>query len=116
MTGIPSVLQLNREDAIAADVVSAYLLDDGPQQGMTVVEIFDAHQVVLGRTITDAVGPREQVADAVLDRSELERCSEYAVEPLGQRKRVTASVIVRVSPRRSAYETEREAGGYGVAG
>lgn len=116
MTGIPSVLQLNRDDAFTADVVSAYLLDEGPQQGMTVVEVFDAHHVVLGRTITDAAGSREQVADAVLERSELERCSEYAVDPLGKRKRVVASVILRVSPRRSAYEAEREAGGYGVAG
>ena len=115
MPGIPSVLELTRDDAISADTVSAYVLDDGAQEGMTVVEVFDAHQVVLGRTITDATGSRERVADAVLERSELERCSDYSVEPLGKRKRVAASVILRVSPQRSAYETEREHGTYGAS-
>lgn len=116
MSGIPSVLQLTRDDAIAAETVSSYVLEEGPQEGMTVVEVFDAHHVVLGRTITDAAGTRELVADAVLERSELERCSEYSVDPLGKRKRVVASVALRVSPQRSAYEQEREHGGYGYAG
>jgi len=116
MTGIPSVLELTRDDAVSADTVSAYALEEGRQEGMTVVEVFDPHQVVLARTITDAVGSRERVADAVLERSELERCSDFAVDPLGKRKRVVAAVTLRVSPQRSAYEAEREHGTYGAAG
>lgn len=115
MPGIPSILELARDTAIEADIVSAYVLDDGPQQGMTVVEVFDAHQVVLGRTITDAAGSREDVADLVLARSELERCADFSIEPLGKGKRVSAAVTLRVSAQRSAYEAEREQGGFGAA-
>lgn len=114
MIGLATVHDLPRDLAVDAASVSSYQLDAGPQAGMTVVEISDRHQQVIARTVTDARGSREEVADLVLGRSPLERCAVFAIEPFGRRKRVAASVALRVSARTATLESLRQRAVFGA--
>lgn len=114
MIGLATVHDLPRDLALDAFSVSSYQLDDGPQEGMTVVEITDRHQQVIARTVTDAQGGREEVADIVLARSPIERCADFAVEPFGRRKRVIALVALRVSTRTATLDQLRAQNAFGA--
>ncbi len=96
-SSIHSVHGMPRDVAMDADTVSTYQMTDGPQAGMTVVEVLNAHRVVIGRSIVDAPGTREDVADLALGRSPIERCANWAIDPIGKGKRSTAMVILRAS-------------------
>ncbi|MFB6489551.1 hypothetical protein P2A57_23495 [Xanthomonas perforans] len=110
MNGLATVHHLPHDLAVDAHSVSAYQLDDGPQKGMTVVEVTDRHQQVIARTVTDATGSREEVAELVLARSPLQRCAGWAIEPFGRRKRVAALVSLRVSSHVAPFEALRSFG------
>ncbi len=97
MNDIPTVHALPRDRVFDAETVTVYRMDDGPQTGMTVVEITDTHGIVIGRTITDADGTRQDIGDYVLDRSPVQRCNDWAVHPIGGGKRLTAIVAPGVS-------------------
>lgn len=110
MNGLATVHRMPHDLAVDAHSVTAYQLDDGPRKGMTVVEVTDRHQQVIARTVTDAVGSREEVAELVLARSPLQRCAGWAIEPFGRRKRVAALVALRVSSHVAPFEALRTFG------
>lgn len=104
MNGLATVHFMPHDLAVDAHSVTAYQLDDGPRKGATVVEVTDRHQQVIARTVTDAAGSREEVAELVLARSPLQRCAGWAIEPFGRRKRVAALVTLRVSSHAAPAE------------
>lgn len=105
---IASVHQMPREIALEADTVITYQLDEGEQAGMTVVEVLNAHRLVIARSITAADGTREDVADLTLHQSSVERCSNWAIDPIGKRKRSTAMLSVRMSNTTASLDALRE--------
>lgn len=104
---IPAVTEMSRDVAIDADIVSAYRLEEGPQAGMTVVEVLDVHEKVIARSVVGAEGSRQEVADLALDRSPIERCGDWAVHPIGRGKRITAMVIIGASRGSGTLEAMR---------
>lgn len=104
---IPSIREMTRELAIDADTVSTYQLNEGYQAGMTVVEAVNAHQQVIARTITDADGTREAVADVTLAGTTIERCSNWAVHPIGNGRRSTAMVSISMSSTTGTLDAMR---------
>jgi hypothetical protein len=104
---IPAVTEMTRDAAIAADIVSAYRLEEGPQAGMTVVEVLDVHEKVVARSVVGAEGSRQEVADLALGRSLVERCGDWAVHPIGRGKRITAMVAIAASRSTGTLEAMR---------
>lgn len=97
MSNIAAVHALPRNLVLEADTVTVYRMDAGPRAGAMVIEVTDAHGTVLGRTITEGEGTRQDVADSVLDRSPLQRCSDWTTHPIGKGKRLIAMVTLAVS-------------------
>lgn len=106
---IPTVHEMPRDVAIDADTVSTYRMTEGHQAGMTVVEVLNGHQQVIARTIANADGKREDVADAALDASPVERCGDWAIHPIGNGRRSTAMVSLSVSRTRGTLDAMRAA-------
>lgn len=108
MRQLPTLHGLDRITALEGDTVSAFEIVDGPQQGRTVVELLNAHQNVIARTVAEPLGSRESTADAVLAQSPLERCADFALAPFKGRKRVAAMVTLRVSSTTATLESLRQ--------
>ncbi|GMA28713.1 hypothetical protein [Arenivirga flava] len=97
MTHLPTIQNMGRDAALEAHSVSVFALAAGPQAGCTVIEIINAHQHVIARTVTDRDGTREALADAVLEHSALERCASFSIVPAKRHKRIAALVALRAS-------------------
>ncbi len=113
MTQLPNIHVLERPAALEAQFVSVFVISDGSKAGSTVVEVLDAHHIVIARTVTDRPGSREDLADAVLQRSALERCGDFTIVPAKRHKRINALVTLRTSTGDTTLGALRAQGGMG---
>ncbi|GMA29724.1 hypothetical protein [Arenivirga flava] len=96
MTEIPTIERLDRTAAMDADAVIAYAMTSAGVEGV-IVEVRDARETLLARTIVQGAPSREAAADAVMRRSAIERYGDYMVVPATGKRKLRAVVGVRLS-------------------
>lgn len=96
MTEIPTIERLDRTTAMDADAVIAYVMTSAGVEGV-IVEVRDARETLLARTIVQGAPSREAAADAVMRRSAIERYGDYMVVPATGKRKLRAVVGVRLS-------------------
>ncbi len=101
MTEIPTIERLERTAAMDADAVIAYVMTSAGVEGV-IVEVRDARETLLARTIVQGAPSREAAADAVMRRSAVERYGDYMVVPATGKRKLRAVVGVRLSASSSA--------------
>lgn len=105
----PTPAELTHAQLLEARSVHAFehRRPGGPSE--TIVELHDAHGLVIARTVIVRIGDREAIADAVLATTPLIRCADYSTDPLRGRTRIAAMVTPTASTTHVAYEMQRNA-------
>lgn len=108
-TDVPLIQRLAPEPLGLADQVDAFLRPGPGGAPAVVVELRDAHSNLLARTVVETGWTREQATDELLRVVRLDRCSDFATDPLGKgrRRRIVASVCPSADAHETRYEHDR---------